>query len=64
MEQFPYGRYVSEFDVAAEPQSPMAYNGSGGLGAMTSKEALERVMTGPLFLTYLHELQHGKETGK
>jgi hypothetical protein len=64
MEQFPYSRYVSEFDVAAEPQNLMAYNGSGGLGAMSSKEAYERVVTSPAFLMWEHELKHGKETGK
>jgi hypothetical protein len=64
MEQFPYSRYVSEFDVAAEPQNLMAYNGSGSLGAMSSKEAFERVVTSPAFLMWEYELKHGKEAGK
>jgi hypothetical protein len=64
MEQFPYSRYIQDYDVAAEPQSLMTYNGSGGLGAMTSKEAYARVVTSPAFLMWEHELKHGKETGK
>jgi hypothetical protein len=62
-EQFKYGAYLSGYTIDTEP-NVMAYNGSGGLGAMTSKEAFERVVTSPAFLLWEYELKHGKETGK
>jgi hypothetical protein len=55
--------YLSGYTLDTEP-NVMAYNGSGGLGAMTSKEAYERVVTSPAFLLWEYELKHGKETGK
>jgi acyl-CoA synthetase (NDP forming) len=62
-EQFKYAEYLSGYTLDTEP-NVMAYNGSGGLGAMTSKEAYERVVTSPAFLLWEYELKHGKETGK
>jgi hypothetical protein len=61
MEQFPYSRYIQDYDVATEPQTLMAYNGSGSLGAMTSKEAYERVVTSPAFLMWEYNLKHGAQ---
>jgi hypothetical protein len=62
-DQFKYAEYLSGYTNDSEPYN-MAYNGSGSLGAMTSKEAFERVVTSPAFLMWEHELKHGKETGK
>jgi hypothetical protein len=60
----PYSSYLSLYDNMGEPNGLMAYNGSGSLGAMTSKEAYARVVTSPAFLMWEYELKHGKETGK
>jgi hypothetical protein len=62
-DQFKYQQYLSGYTLDTEP-NVMIYNGSGSLGAMTSKEAYERVVTSPAFLMWEHELKHGKETGK
>jgi hypothetical protein len=58
MDQATYSDYTLGYDVANEPNS-MAYNGSGGLGAMASKEAYERVVTSLPFLIWEFELRHG-----
>jgi hypothetical protein len=62
-DQFKYQQYLSGYTLDTEP-NVMIYNGSGGLGAMSSKEAYERVVTSPAFLMWEYELKHGKETGK
>jgi hypothetical protein len=62
-DQFKYQQYLSGYTLDTEP-NVMIYNGSGSLGAMSSKEALARVMSSPLFLMWEYELKHGKETGK
>jgi hypothetical protein len=62
-DQFKYQQYLSGYTLDTEP-NVMIYNGSGSLGAMTSKEAYARVVTSPAFLMWEYELKHGKETGK
>lgn len=57
-EQFKYAEYLSGYTLN-EPNTLLAYNGSGSLGAMTSKEAFERVVTSPAFLMWEYNLKHG-----
>jgi len=56
--QSPYSTYTQGYDIVDEPNSLMVYNGSGGLGAMTSKEAFARVVSSPAFLAWEFELKH------
>jgi hypothetical protein len=51
--------YAQGYDYVSEPNALMTYNGSGGLGAMTSKEAYQRVVTSLPFLIWEFELKHG-----
>jgi hypothetical protein len=60
MDQATYSDYTLGYDVANEPNS-MAYNGSGGLGAMTSKESFARLTSSVGFLSWLFELKYGKD---
>jgi len=65
MDQFKYSDYASGYQVGSdEPNSLMVYNGSGGLGAMTSKEAFERIVTGLPFLIWEYEMKYGADAAK
>lgn len=57
MDQYKYSTYVQSYNYWDEPNSLMSYNGSASLGAMSSKEAFERVVTSPQFLMWEFEMQ-------
>lgn len=62
MEQFKYAAYASLYDYAGEPNFMLRYIPSQG--AMSGKEAFERVITSPRYLMWEYELQHPEEKGK
>jgi hypothetical protein len=51
--------YYASYDAFGEPAGNLLQPSSGALGAMTSKEAYARVVTGPLFLTQEYEWRYG-----
>jgi hypothetical protein len=53
--------YYNSYDAFGEPQGNLLQPSSGGLGAMTSKEAYARVVTGLRFLIQEYEWRYGTQ---